>query len=186
MCVCMCSCTCMCECTNECVCAHANMSICVFACTRALVLVHVGVWVSACVYVHVAPCTGPLAMASLNISLTSNIICTVRLNKPPHTYTLRQRPTHINKPHQEKPRWHAHNGMTKLEQCPVNHSITKTHTHIGRVIWIHADMCCTQCLSHVGKKLVFCEASAYMHISVNVCIAFCVYCVWLSSCMWLS
>lgn len=126
----------------EYVCAHAHTSICVFVCMRALAFVHVGVWVSVCVcvYVHVAPRTCPLAMASLNISLTSNIICTVRLNKPTHTYSLRQRPTHIHKQHQEKPRWHVHNGMTKLELCPVNYSIThirtKTQTHIYRVIWI--------------------------------------------------
>lgn len=39
-----------------------------------------------CAYVQVAPCSGPLAVASLNISLMSNIICFIRLNKP-RSYT---------------------------------------------------------------------------------------------------
>lgn len=39
-----------------------------------------------CAYVQVASCSGPLAVASLNISLMSNIICFIRLNKP-RSYT---------------------------------------------------------------------------------------------------
>ena len=69
---------------------------------RALCMsTNVGACVCVCARVHVALHTCPLAMASLNISLTSNIICTVGLNWPTHTD---KRPAHTHKQHQEKPR----------------------------------------------------------------------------------
>ena len=104
----------------------------VFACTLYVYkcrCVCVCVCVCVCARVHVALHTCPLAMASLNISLTSNIICTVGLNWPTHTD---KRPAHTHKQHQEKPRWHVHNEMTKLELCPANY--TKP-TLAERVIW---------------------------------------------------
>lgn len=75
-------------CAQVCV-ARVAVLVCVNVHASGLcVRVHVCTCVCQCrcvgerawIYVRVAPRTCPLAMASLNISLMSNIICTVRLN----------------------------------------------------------------------------------------------------------
>lgn len=149
-----------------CVC---NMPICVHACTGAW-MVNVCVFVCACVSPHLPSGHGFIKHF---INVKHHLQRQIKLAHT-HTYTLRQRPTHMHKQRQEKPRRHVHNGMTTLELCPVNYSITHirtgTQTHIKWVMWIHIDMCQTQFVSRAGKRQIFHLVSVCMYAFFCKCV----------------